>query len=660
MAFNLSPPARICKKSLLTVALFTATLLAPLQVSAEDMTSKALQQMQKKKWDSAYLLTQKAQNPLLNKLYQWERFQKEGENESFNRLSGFIDKNPDWPAISTIRRQLENSLLSGVPPAQIINWFQRNEPLTAEGFDRYAASVAALNQPDILKVMVGNWWATTSMSEQEQRTIYFKYNRFIPLEAHRRRFDRLLFNRQYTNARAVAKVLGKGYPELAEARIALAEQKPSVNNYINRVPPALQADPGLMYERLRWRRRNDLNLRAMEILYSPPAPDKIANPKSWWRERHIMIRRLLEGKKYHSAYLLASKHQQTEGFAFAQAEWLAGWLALRYMDKPAEAYQRFESLNSFVTTPVSKARAGYWAGRAAQALKAEALQAEWLARAARYQTVFYGQEAGRIIGQGQALKHAAPPTLLPADIQAFEQNELIRAAILYNQAGLDRRTSQFLWAFVKAEDSPKAYRYAAEKAAKLKRFHDVISIAKDATKRGLFLTLQSYPQMLPAMKNADKRVEWALLHALIRQESQFDPKAQSHAGARGLMQIMPATAKAVARKKGISHQTAWLTQRPAHNIALGSRYLADLLERYDGNYIMAIAAYNAGPGRVTRWIKTFGDPRSRSVDAMDWIELIPIYETRNYVQRVLEGVYVYRLLLKDKNHGAPTTLVYSN
>ena len=208
----------------------------------------------------------------------------------------------------------------------------------------------------------------------------------------------------------------------------------------------------------------------------------------------------------------------------------------------------------------------------------------------------------------------------------------------------DLESSRFLRAFVESENSSKAYKYAAELAIKNGRNHDAVRISKEATKKGLFLTAQSYPVITDRLQGID--LEWALIHALIRQESVFDTKAKSPVGARGLMQLMPATAKETARKIGVQHRTSWLTTRPQHNIRLGSRYLTDMVRRFDGSYMMAAAAYNAGPGRVDKWIKTYGDPRKGEVDWIDWIESIPIYETRNYVQRVMEGVYVYRLRLK--------------
>ena len=578
----------------------------------------------------------------------WRQYQYDGKRGGFYRLRDFIRQNPDWPELHIIRQQLELTLNKDIPAKDIIDWFNENAPRSVKGLDAYGRALKSTGQHDTLKTVMQDWWANTLMPRQDQKYIYSRYKSYIPLSAHVRRLDKLLFNKQYTNARAVARVLGKGYPALTEARIALAAQKGGVDQYIARVPTSLKNDPGLAYERLRWRRKKERNDSAMEILLNPPAADSIINPKDWWRERHIIIRRLLKERRFIDAYRLAAAHQQPGGASLAQAEWLAGWLALRFADKPAEAYERFQSLHSWVKTPISKARAAYWAGRAADALKTGALAKQWYAEAAQYQTVFYGQKAGEKIGKHEALKNVKMPTLTAQGEADFKADTLIQVARLYHQAGLADQTSLFLNAFARSYGSAIAYRFAAEEAARMKRYHDLVRIAKEATRKGLFLTLQSYPVRSALMKVADPRAERALLHALIRQESQFNPQAKSRVGALGLMQIMPATARTLARRAGQGYRKVWLTQKPGYNVRLGSRYIADLLKRYDGSYIMAIAAYNAGPSRVRQWIKDYGDPRTDEIDAMDWGELIPIYETRNYIQRVMEGVFVYRLILKDK------------
>ena len=582
---------------------------------------------------------------LTAKIAAWERLTRYGSVENYAELAQFIRQNPHWPKIWLLEKKAEKAMPYNASTAQVIAWFDDYPPKTAKGLDQYISALVVQGRKAEAQNMMRKWWADIDLSRDEQRDLYRKYGRMINREAHTRRLDTLLFSKQYSNARAIANVLGGGFPALTEARIALASQSSNANALLAKVPSNLQNDPGLLYERLHWRRENKLNSGAVEILNRAPAANRIQNPKDWWRERHIIIRRLIEEKKYRGAYILASQHRQTEGFPYAQAEWVAGWLALGFVNEPRKAYEHFSNLYKNVSTPVSKARGAYWAGRAAEKVGNTKIANQSYAIAAKFQTVYYGQLAGAKLGIKESLPNAAPPILSLKDRQSFENDELIRTAQYFDASNRKNEASLFLSAFTNANETPKAYRFAAEKAIAMGRNYDAVQISKKATAKGLFLTAQSYPVITNQLRSIHN-VEWALIHGLIRQESVFDVNAQSHAGARGLMQLMPATASETARKIGVSHNADWLTSRPSHNILLGSAYLNQMLTRFGGSYPLAIAAYNAGPGRVDRWLVTFGDPRRGDINWIDWIELIPIYETRNYVQRVMEAVYVYRLRLE--------------
>ncbi|HOO80959.1 MAG TPA: lytic transglycosylase domain-containing protein [Alphaproteobacteria bacterium] len=653
---NLSALTRRCKKISALAVIFSIFITAsafpkdsPINrlqsARAQKQTIRALQLVHQGQWNLAHDAFAETHDPLASKLYYWLIFSQKGDFENYVRLTQFIRNNPEWPGIDELRRRAEEKMPENLRPEEILAWFTDYKPSTARGVDRYMFAMITTGKTIDAKSFLADWWASTTLSRDDQRMIFRKYNTYLDRAAHLRRFDTMLYRGQNVNARALAGVLGQGYPQLAEARIALRAEKKSVSHLINAVPRSLQGDAGLLYERLRWRRKNNLDMRAAEILHRPPPIEKIQNPKDWWTERHILIRRMIEKRQYRSAALLASKHIQKPGsFEYAQGEWMAGWLTLRFQDNPTQAYQHFEALYQNVQTPVSKSRGAYWAGQAAAKFTDPSISKDWYEKAARHQTTFYGQLAGAKLGQDGAFPGAAPPKLDDAELADFQRTELIQAAQLFARAGMQEQSSRFLWAFVKHEGSAKAYKYAAELAIKNGQTHEAVRISKEATKKGLFLTAQSYPVITHQLRDID--LEWALIHALIRQESMFDVKAQSPAGARGLMQLMPATAEETARKMGIAHNTVWLTSNPQHNIRLGAQYLFDMIRRYDGAYPLAIAAYNAGPGRVDQWLKTFGDPRTREVDWIDWIEMIPIYETRNYVQRVMESVYVYRLRLQ--------------
>jgi soluble lytic murein transglycosylase len=619
-------------------------------------TVKAVRAAAQDRWSVARNLAAGTRDSLASKIYYWMLFSKRDNVQDYHVLTRFIRQNPDWPGIPGLKVKAERAMPADLGSAEVMAWYADYAPSTADGVDRYAEALIESGRSVEAKKFLADWWATTTLSRDDQKMIFRKYGNYLDRAAHLRRFDAMLLRGEYVNSRALAGVLGAGYSELAEARIALAEDAGNVDTLLVRVPRQLQKDAGLQFERLRWRRKNDMDVAAMEILNNPPPIGQISNPKDWWKERHIIIRRLLERHMNESAYILAARHGTLEGLEYAEAEWLAGWLALRFMHKPTKAYEHFQAMYKSVETPVSKARGAYWAGRAASALGDKALALKWYKDAAQYQTVFYGQLAGKALGVDYALPHAAPPNLGSADLQAFKSNELVQAARIFRRAGQNRDATRFLKAFVEGDESAKAYRYAAETAAEMGSLSDAVRISKDATAKGLFLTAQSYPVITDKLGGVT--LEWALVHAIIRQESMFDYDAESSAGALGLMQLMPATARETAGKMGIAHQANWLTSNPNHNIRLGSAYLQSLIDRYKGSYPMAMAAYNAGPGRIGGWVEDYGDPRTGKIDMVDWIELIPIYETRNYVQRVMENLHVYRLRLKNaQNHSQPEFLM---
>ncbi len=642
MVPTLQTRRRACKITL-AAALFLCVFNAGESRASDAQIVLALRAMNKDKWSEARPLVTQAKDPLATKLYRWMYFTKQDAPDDFDAMAQFVLNNPDWPGIAGIQAKAERAMPYKVSASEVTGWFDEFPPQTATGLDRYMDALIVSGRSADARKYLSEWWAKMLMTRDEQKHIYKKYSAYITMDAHRRRLDTLLFMKQYTNARALAPILGPGYPELAEARIALAGEQGGVPALLAKVPAKLQRDPGLLYERLHFRRERDLDRDAIAILNQQPPADQIQNPKDWWKERHIMIRRLLEDKQYEPAYRLAKNHGLKEGAEMADAEWLAGWLALRFLHSPAKGFAHFEKLFKQVSTPVSKARAAYWSGRAAKEHGKTDIAKLWFQEAAKYQTVFYGQMAGAELGLALALPNAAPPKLSEGDLSALRRNELIRAAKLFNEAGMKKESGRFLEAFVDKEHTPKAYRFAAEMAAGMKQYYIAVKIAKDATSKGMFLTAQSYPVITERLRRAP--VEWALAHSIIRQESMFDPEAQSPVGALGMMQLMPATAKVVAGREGVGYSRDRLTN-PDYNIRLGSAYLAELLERFDGSYPMAAAAYNAGPGRVAEWIDMFGDPRTGEIDLIDWIELIPISETRNYVQRVMESVYVYRLRLK--------------
>lgn len=581
----------------------------------------------------------------------WLSYYK-GEQKSVNyeTISNFIDKHPDFPAMNRLREEAEKAMPSSISDKEALAWFSKNPPQTTFGMKTYASALAGAGQEAKARQEINEWWRNSALTPNDQSKGYMTFATVLDRSAHQDRLRRLVYKGQYTNARAVAEALGNGYPALVEARIALRTGKGNINALLNRVPQSLQNDEGLLFDRLVYRRKTDNNAGALEILSNAPSSDKMYNSEDWGKERGIIVRRLFEDRKYAQAYKVAANHRIVEGPGMAANEWMAGWLALEYLKKPWDAFEHFERLYHKVETPISKSRAAYWAGLSSEFLGHPEVAQKWYQVGAKHTTTFYGQLASAKLGGVERVSSSAV-----SSSPQMKKSALADAARWLKQNGYKTEAGMFLTKMIDVAQTPQDFAAVADVADDLSMRNYAIKAAQECEKKhGMTMVGYAFPKIEKYMNDVD--VEWALVHALVRQESRYDTEAVSSAGARGLMQLMPGTAKEVAKKAGLSHDQKWLTSKPAHNVALGTRYLQKLLNKYNGNYAMALAAYNAGPGRVDKWIKEIGDPRSPNVDLVNWIEMIPIYETRNYVQRVLEGVYVYRQTLAHNKGGGVSTI----
>lgn len=576
----------------------------------------------------------------------WLSYYK-GEQKSvnYNTIANFINQHPDFPAMNKLRETAEKAMPSGISDREALDWFAKNPPQTTFGMRTYAAALNNAGQGQKAHDEINKWWRNAALTPNDQSKGYMTFATVLDRGAHEDRLRRMVYKGQYTNARAVAEALGNGYPALVEARIALRSGNGDVNNRLNRVPQSLQNDEGLLFDRLVYRRKTNSNAGALEMLSKPPSSEKMYDSEDWGKERGIMVRRLFEERKYSQAYSVAANHKIKDGPGFAANEWMAGWLALEYLKKPWDAFVHFERLYHRVGTPISKSRAAYWAGLSSEYLGHPDVAKKWYNVGAQHSTTFYGQLSAAKLGNPGVV----PKNNVSSSSQ-MKSSALADAARWLKKNGYKSEAGMFLTRMIDLAKTPQEYAAVADVADDIGMRNYAIKAAQECEKNsGMAMVGYAFPKIEKYMN--DVNVEWALVHALVRQESRYDTEAVSSAGARGLMQLMPGTAKEVAQKAGLSHDVKWLTSKPAHNVALGTRYLQKLLNKYNGNYAMALAAYNAGPSRVDRWIGEIGDPRDPKVDLVNWIEMIPIYETRNYVQRVLEGVYVYRQTLANNKGG---------
>ena len=591
------------------------------------------------KWPVAEAFAHKAKDPLLAKVILWLDLMRFNSGYDFSDYADFMQENPDWPSQGTLQLQAELVMPTDLPAKTVLAFFGQREPETFAGATLLARALQAGGDKAQATEVVRRAWIELDGGEDEEKQFLGKFGAQLRAEDHVARLDRLLWdNRQDAAKRMTSRVDG-AHRALAEARIALRNEKKNADKLVAKVPKSLQRDAGLIYERARFRRRKE-NYTAIPDLFFPPLKE-VAQPDMLWREIDDAARRALARGQVKVAYKLAIQHGATDGTTFAEGEWLAGWIALRFMHDPKTAYTHFTRLHGGVASPISKARAAYWAGRAAEELKKKQDASSWYAEAAQWSTAYYGQLAAQRSGHRGPLLFAAVPEASGPQAAEFGKRELVRIVQQLHEVDQADRAKPFLLKLVDLAKTPTEHRLTAELAASLGRDDLMVATAKASRLDGVELVDQLYP-MLPVPPGDP---EAALTLAIIRQESAFQTDALSPAGALGLMQLMPATAKSVATQLGLPFSKPRLTADATYNMTLGRSYLDGLIEGYGGSYVLAIAGYNAGPRRVQEWLSQNRDPRLDSVDAIDWVESIPISETRNYVQRVLENLQVYRARL---------------
>lgn len=625
--------------------LLLAALVMSVSASAEALTAAdlivyraAFKAVDQDHWLDARRLAGLAKNPLPAKVIQWLDLTRPGPGRSFDEITQFMATNPDWPGQQALQVMAEHNLPPDMSTDEVFAWFKGRPPDTAYGAAALAHAMQAKGETADADALIREAWRDDNFdNEADELAFVGEFQSRLQLGDHIARLDRLLWNHDEDAARGVMPLVDPPHRALAEARIAVFKHTPNAAQLVAAVPQSLQRDAGLLYERARALRQQDDYVGAATVL-DPPPPD-IARPDLMWPELEDASRRALQRGDMSVAFRLAAGFGATDGSTFADGEWLSGWVGLRFLDDYKESYDRFTGLFAGVSSPISKARGAYWAGRAAEEMGDMATAQNWYRAAAQNLTAYYGQLAAARIGSRDALKFGPMPKPTAAERLAFDKRELVRVVRLLGQLGEADRVRPFLQKMADDAKTPGQLRLIADLGHELKRDDLAVMVAKMARSKGVDLIDYLYPlRTVPVGTGPEE----AVVLAVIRQESAFDVKAESTAGALGLMQLMPFTAKHVAKQLKLRYKKDQLTKDPSYNIRLGRSYLQELLDRYSQSYVLAIAAYNAGPERVDTWISMFGDPRDYGTDVVDWIESIPFSETRNYVQRVLENIQVYR------------------
>ena len=580
-------------------------------------------------------------DPVARKLAEWLILRSDDNGASVERYRTFIAANPSWPSQTFLRRRVEAALWDDHrDDATVWAWFENESPMSAKG--RFALARAMLARGDRANAerLVREAWRNDTMSEDTENAALDQFGALLTPGDQKARMDLLLYGSEHEAALRAARRLGGDEVALAKARIATYHKASNTRALLEAVPRELHGDAGYIFSRIQLLRREEKFAEAAQLMLSAPKnPDRLYNVDEWWVERRLLSRKMLDVGENRAAYLIARDAALPARDIYkTEQEFTAGWIALRFLNDPATAAQHFARIGVGSANPTALARAGYWQGRAAEAEgRSQQARAAYTA-AAEHSTSYYGQLARAKLGLPQIELNGAPA----ARGRGIERLEIVRAVqLLY---ALDEREIAIpIFADMGENGDPDALVGLGELASRNGDARGMLLVGKAALNRGLPFDFYAYPVTgVPPFRSIGPEVEQSIVFAITRQESAFNPADVSPAQAYGLLQVTPDAGRYVCKKYGAGFDLGRLKNDPAYNAALGAAELGGLIEDYRGSYIMTFAAYNAGRGSVKKWIERYGDPRNPKVDAVDWVEEIPFAETRNYVQRVMENLQVYR------------------
>ncbi len=616
---------------------------------------RALALAAKRKWDDARRLARQSGDPAAIKAVEWYYVRTNPRDSGYDRLMAFVDANPHWPYVKGITARAEALLLADAMPLdKIAAHFERHKTVSPEGWLARAKYLKAKGEPQRARARLLKAWLDPDMGSSSETYALKHFRKLLKKSDHEARLWALIMAQKTRAGVRVARRISKAHAKAAQVARELIRKKGGAAKAYRNLPKSLRNKTAMRYAMSRWYRKKDKLGKARAMLLAlPKSHAKQINPEQWWIEKRLVVRQSLSPsnyKQWHNLYKLSSSHGFSSGKHFLEGEFLAGWIALRKLNQAPIARTHFRNMASKAKTRTDSSRANYWIARAELALGNPKAADKVFRRAAASPTLYYGQLAREALGQARKPVPINATRITAAARKTARNDELVRAFRLFTFAGVGSQAGAFIWPMAQrfktaAELSAVAAIVKAEGGTAMS-----VRFAKAAGSNGIDIDDWAYPRgALPSWKRIGPPVERALVYGLSRQESEFHPHAKSHAGARGLMQIMPGTGKLIARQYRIrSHSTKRLTSDPAYNVMLGAAHLGDLVKSFNGSYILTFVGYNAGPGRAHQWIKRFGDPRSSKIDAIDWVETIPFTETRKYVQKVMQNIHVYRSRLGVK------------
>jgi len=584
-------------------------------------------------------------DPVARKLAEWIILRSDNTRPTFQRYAAFIDANPSWPHSPLFRRRAENALWNDkLDDGTVRAFFASRQPVTAKG--RYVLARALLAQGNRAgaEALVRQAWREDDSSADVEKKVLEIFAGMLTAADHKARMEQRFYAGDTEAAMRAAERLGGNDLIVARARAAVIKKAGNAKALLDAVPAAARGEAGYIFARVQLLRKENKPEEAGKlILTAPKDPAAMVDLDQWWMERRLLVRSLLDAHDAQTAYRVAREAASPpKGNYRVDQHFTAGWIALRFLHDPATAAAHFAQIAEGTNNPHALARGGYWQGRAAEALGQRAQAATFYQAAAQHSATYYGQLARARIGLTD-LGLRGPPSFTPQEEAALSNLEVVRAVeILY---ALDERD---MLASIYAEIGESGTDIAgmammAETAGKRGDGRAMLLLGQAAHGRGLPLDYYAYPIVgLPDYPPIAPPVESSVTYSIARQESHFNQKVVSTANAYGFMQVTPAAAQDTAKLFKAPYNRARLLSDPIYNMQMGAAELSMLLRTYNGSYILSFAGYNAGRGRVRQWIAAYGDPRDPKIDPVDWAERIPIAETRNYVQRIMENLQVYR------------------
>lgn len=599
---------------------------------------KIISLIDKNKWDNAFNIAEKEKSNDLINLINWIRIFSPNDMK-IKELINTYEKHQNWPKINYARVLIEKKIKWENEKSIYYDFLSKNQPLTALGKIKLHHYYYDKKRE---KEKIINNWINNSFSKEDEIYIKKKYKNIFNINVSVKRLNNLIWKKKWSSAYRELKTINDDNKNLFRARIKLARREYGVDSAINKVSENLLNDEGLIYERIKWRRKAKLN-SSYDLLYKHlSSSNQISFPDKWFTEIILHTRFLLNEKKYNAAYNLLKEHKQTSLKNISQAEWLLGWISLTYLSNANQAQKHFQIMEKTVNMPISIARANYWLGITERKLNNINVADEYFKKSAKFNTTYYG------LLSEQILKQNKPISLIDHESIKIVHNDsdVFNSLRILSRANEKKYSTKFINGLFDIKLKAKEIDTILKIVIEEERPDLYIKICKKAVR--IYNRYQDclfpYPNNIK-LNEANKYIDTALILAIMKQESEFYIKAKSRVGALGLMQIMPSTGKYTSKILNTNYNKNKLIENPNYNIMIGSKYFSELLKQFDNSIVLAIASYNAGPSNVKKWIKNFGDPRINKITYINWIESIPFAETRNYVQRVLENYIVYQKVL---------------